>query len=95
MYRFVDRDIFMQFCGGGIGHKATCNWNKFLQHEGHGYDKAGSNESDWEEDVEGKDLKSEDNYIRLEVDKKQDGKGDEEDEEDRVITEDRMISIKQ
>ncbi|KAI9570935.1 hypothetical protein HD554DRAFT_2017729, partial [Boletus coccyginus] len=27
---FVDRDIFMQFRGGGIGHMVTREWDKFL-----------------------------------------------------------------
>lgn len=30
MNRFVDRDMFMRFRGGGIGHKATWDWNDFL-----------------------------------------------------------------
>ncbi|KAG2068887.1 hypothetical protein BDR04DRAFT_1023286, partial [Suillus decipiens] len=28
---FVDRDIFMRFCGGRIGHKAMQDWDDFLQ----------------------------------------------------------------
>jgi hypothetical protein len=31
IYRFVDRDIFMRFRGGGIGHKAMRDWDDFLQ----------------------------------------------------------------
>ncbi|KAH7890138.1 hypothetical protein F5I97DRAFT_1924654 [Phlebopus sp. FC_14] len=31
---FVDRDMFMRFQGGGIGHKVTRDWDKFLQREG-------------------------------------------------------------
>ncbi|KAG1835368.1 hypothetical protein DFJ58DRAFT_670404, partial [Suillus subalutaceus] len=27
---FIDRDMFMWFCGGGVGHKATRNWDEFL-----------------------------------------------------------------
>lgn len=33
-YRFVDRDMFMRFRGGGIGHKATRDWDQHLQKEG-------------------------------------------------------------
>lgn len=33
--RFVDRDMFMRFRGGGIGHKITRDWDEFLQQEGH------------------------------------------------------------
>jgi len=40
MHRFVDRDMFMWFHGGRIGHKAICNWDEFLLLEGHGHDKA-------------------------------------------------------
>jgi hypothetical protein len=92
MYRFVDRDIFMWFCGGRIGHKATHNWDKFLQLEGHGHDEA-SDDSDLEEDMED-DSNLEVDDIRLE--EGQDGKGDEDEEEeadnnndkDRVIADD-------
>ncbi|KAF8838869.1 hypothetical protein BDN67DRAFT_991113 [Paxillus ammoniavirescens] len=31
---FVDRDMFMRLCGGGIGREATRDWDEFLQHEG-------------------------------------------------------------
>ncbi|KIJ60802.1 hypothetical protein HYDPIDRAFT_116648 [Hydnomerulius pinastri MD-312] len=31
---FVDRDMFMRLRGGGIGHKATRDWDDFLQREG-------------------------------------------------------------
>ncbi|KAH7921017.1 hypothetical protein BV22DRAFT_1107414 [Leucogyrophana mollusca] len=31
---FVDRDMFMRFRGGGIGHKATRGWDDFLQNDG-------------------------------------------------------------
>ncbi|KIK93391.1 hypothetical protein PAXRUDRAFT_107608, partial [Paxillus rubicundulus Ve08.2h10] len=30
----VDCDMFIQLCSGGIRHKATCDWDEFLQHEG-------------------------------------------------------------
>ncbi|KIJ11398.1 hypothetical protein PAXINDRAFT_84549, partial [Paxillus involutus ATCC 200175] len=32
---FVDCDMFMQLHGGGIRHKATRDWDEFLQCEGH------------------------------------------------------------
>ncbi|KIK81664.1 hypothetical protein PAXRUDRAFT_155552 [Paxillus rubicundulus Ve08.2h10] len=31
----IYRDMFMHFQGGGIGHKTTHDWDKFLQQEGH------------------------------------------------------------
>ena len=31
--RFVDQDMFMQFCGLGPGHKATCSVTKVFQDE--------------------------------------------------------------
>ncbi|KAG2125107.1 hypothetical protein DEU56DRAFT_825868 [Suillus clintonianus] len=82
---FVDRDMFMRFRGGGVGHKATRDWDEFLQREGH--DEAGSNSSDSEEGVEGEGSESEDDDGGLEVDEEQDGQGD-EDVEDRVIADD-------
>lgn len=30
----MDRDMFMCFRGGGIGHKVTREWDEFLQHKG-------------------------------------------------------------
>lgn len=32
--RFVDRDMFMRFRGGGVGHKVTREWDDFLQNDG-------------------------------------------------------------
>ncbi|KAH7920814.1 hypothetical protein BV22DRAFT_980352, partial [Leucogyrophana mollusca] len=32
-YRFVDRDMFMRYRGGGIGHKATRHWDAMLQRD--------------------------------------------------------------
>jgi hypothetical protein len=75
--------MFMRFHGGGIGHKATQDWDEFLQRKGHRHDEAKSNDSDSNEDVDNLDLEAEDNDIELEVDKEHDGKGDED--EDRVI----------
>ncbi|KAG1855212.1 hypothetical protein DFJ58DRAFT_660000 [Suillus subalutaceus] len=43
-YRFIDRDIFMRFHGGGIGHKAMREWDEFLQ--------GGETESGAQEDSE-------------------------------------------
>ncbi|KAG2030236.1 hypothetical protein BDR03DRAFT_878828 [Suillus americanus] len=31
---FVDRDMFMRFRGGGVGHKVTREWNEFLRNDG-------------------------------------------------------------
>ncbi|KAG2030543.1 hypothetical protein BDR03DRAFT_843298, partial [Suillus americanus] len=31
IYRFIDRNIFMRFHGGRIGHKAMRDWDEFLQ----------------------------------------------------------------
>ena len=31
--RFVDRDMFMRLRGGGIGHKATCDWDDILRQD--------------------------------------------------------------
>jgi hypothetical protein len=32
--RFVDRDMFMRYRGGGVGHKVTRTWDEFLQSDG-------------------------------------------------------------
>ncbi|OJA15138.1 hypothetical protein AZE42_07562 [Rhizopogon vesiculosus] len=55
---FVDRDMFMRFRGGGIGHKATRDWDDILQHEGHGAEDVvrGDNE---DADRGGEDLEAE------------------------------------
>jgi hypothetical protein len=34
MNSFVDRDIFMRFRGGGVGHQVTREWDEFLRHDG-------------------------------------------------------------
>ncbi|KAG0703308.1 hypothetical protein DFH29DRAFT_998600 [Suillus ampliporus] len=31
---FVDRDMFMRFRGGGVGHKVTWEWDEFLRNDG-------------------------------------------------------------
>ncbi|KAG2154064.1 hypothetical protein DEU56DRAFT_952119 [Suillus clintonianus] len=31
---FVDRDMFMRFRGGGVGHKVTREWDEFLRNDG-------------------------------------------------------------
>jgi len=58
LFRFVDRDMFMRFRGGGIGHKATRDWDDILQHEGHGAEEVvrGDNE---DTDMGGEDLEAE------------------------------------
>ena len=33
---FIDRDMFMHFRGGAVGHTAMRDWDDFLQCEGHG-----------------------------------------------------------
>lgn len=33
-YSFVDRDMFMRYRGGGIGHKITRDWDDILHAEG-------------------------------------------------------------
>src|SRR6267154_3146610 len=34
MNRFVDRDMFMRFRGGGVSHQVTREWDEFLQNDG-------------------------------------------------------------
>jgi hypothetical protein len=84
IYRFVDRDMFMQFWGGGVGHKATRDWDEFLQSEGHEPNEVGDDSSDEENDEEEED--SEDEDIEADVNEEpEDSSSDEEDEEDIVI----------
>jgi hypothetical protein len=77
-YRFVDRDIFMRFRGGGIGHKAMQEWDKFLQ--------GGETESGAQEDSEmwgdESDLEDEGDMEDLEEEgTDEDEEGTDEDEE--------------
>ncbi|KAI6041105.1 hypothetical protein EDC04DRAFT_2893503 [Pisolithus marmoratus] len=63
---FVDRDMFMRFRGGVIGHKAMRDWDEFLQCEGHGVGgngQAHDNEDDHDEPYE--ELASEDEVDEL------------------------------
>ena len=70
-HSFVDRDMFMRFRGGGIGHKVTREWDEFLQREGR---KPPPND----EDVEPIDLQPEDSESELEDEIEQDGQGGDE-----------------
>ncbi|KIJ58068.1 hypothetical protein HYDPIDRAFT_103322 [Hydnomerulius pinastri MD-312] len=47
---FVDRDMFMRFRGGGIGHKATRDWDDILQRDGR--EAENSNMSEDDSDIE-------------------------------------------
>ncbi|KAG1856388.1 hypothetical protein DFJ58DRAFT_840899 [Suillus subalutaceus] len=83
---FVDRDMFMRFRGGGIGHKATRDWDDILQHEGHGAEEEEEGDP-LEEIADGvSDADAEEEQEDIEDDNG-DSESDEEegDDEDRVI----------
>ncbi|KAG2046039.1 hypothetical protein BDR06DRAFT_899875, partial [Suillus hirtellus] len=86
IYSFVDRDIFMQFCGGRIGHKATRDWDEILQLKQHGAEEAEAEEGDDAPDAAEEEEEWEDIEDDLDdVDKSDDEEEDDEDDEDRVI----------
>ena len=78
-YRFVDRDMFMRFRGGGIGHKVTRDWDDILQREGHGAEEAGQEVADMGE--EGSKAEEEDEELDddMAVDNNNDSDSDDED----------------
>jgi hypothetical protein len=82
IYSFVDRDMFMRFHGGGVGHKAMRDWDEFQQGEGHGGEEAEDEGLDSEEDIlemEG----SEDDLEDIQADiNEEDSSSDEEEEEE-------------
>ncbi|KAI6112660.1 hypothetical protein F5141DRAFT_1003094, partial [Pisolithus sp. B1] len=85
---FVDRDMFMRFRGGAVGHKAMRDWDEFLQREGHGVGGNGQ-AHDNEDDHDGpyEEVASEEDEVDELDDGSDDGKdeerpGDESEEED-------------
>jgi hypothetical protein len=88
MYRFVDRDMFMRFRGGGVGHKATRGWDEFLQREGHGHDNAGDDGSESEEDVEEDSELDDDLDTEVNAEAEEHDRSSDEDDEDIVIADD-------
>ncbi|KAG1831269.1 hypothetical protein EV424DRAFT_1573313 [Suillus variegatus] len=78
---FVDRDMFMQFRGGAVGHKAMQEWDNILQWEGHIVEDL---ESEADEDIEMEDEDSSDE----ELDEGDIEEGDESDEGDENEDED-------
>jgi hypothetical protein len=50
-YRFVDRDMFMRFRGGGVGHRATRQFDGLLQRERHTRTIGDDSSSNTSEDV--------------------------------------------
>ncbi|KAG2131926.1 hypothetical protein BD769DRAFT_1666403 [Suillus cothurnatus] len=88
------RDMFMCFCGGGIGHKITREWDEFLQHDGtpDQQDAAASDVKDL--DIEGAEGDLEEELVEFdkdqddrETDDEEEGDEEEDDENDpdRVI----------
>jgi len=95
MIRFVDRDMFMRFRGGGIGHKATWDWNDFLFSDaGKPVDNEGD-DSEMQEATDSEEFGQEAEPGEVEVadeDQGGDGDGDEvEDDEDNDEDEDEDI----
>jgi hypothetical protein len=80
--------MFMGYRGGGIGHKATQEWNDILQHEGHGAEEVvEADEGDLDIDV-GENHSEEEDVENLwddEGDGNDEGDGDDEDDEDCVL----------
>jgi hypothetical protein len=61
--RFVDRDMFMHYQGGGVGHKISHKWDGFLQSDG-----AQMMNEEAEEEEEGEIEADEDDPDRIEAD---------------------------
>jgi len=86
---FVDRDMFMRFRGGGIGHKGSRHWDKFLQSDG-----AKVRAEDEEDEEEGSDIADEGSddgeavqFDEVDEDEEQEGdveEGEEEENRDLV-----------
>jgi hypothetical protein len=51
--------MFMQYRGGGIGHKITCEWDEFLQSDGAWVVKEDGEEEGDGDDVEDRDEEEE------------------------------------
>ncbi|KAG2337034.1 hypothetical protein BDR05DRAFT_846153, partial [Suillus weaverae] len=57
---FVDKDMFMCYWGGSIGHKISRGWDKFLQADGAEVNEEDEEEDDEEEDTDEEDAKEDD-----------------------------------
>jgi len=78
--------MFMRYRGGGIGHKATQEWNDILQHEGHGAEEVvEADEGDLDIDVGENHLEEEDvgNLWDDKGDGNDEGDGDDKDGNDQ------------
>jgi hypothetical protein len=86
--RFVDRDMFMRFRGGAIGHKGMRDWDDVLQCEEHIAEDLNSEaDKDIEmEDEDGSDDKLDEGDVK-EGDKSDEGDENEDNDEDRIIAE--------
>jgi len=91
IYSFIDRDMFMRFHGGGVGHKATRDWDEFLQGEGHGGKEAEDEGLDSEEDIlemEGSEDDLEDIQADINEEDSSSDEEEEEEEEDALVADD-------
>jgi hypothetical protein len=82
LFRFVDRDMFMRFRGGAVGHKAMRGWDDILQQDGHVIEDL---DGEVEEDIEMDDEDSSDEELDeedIEGDESEDSDETDEDEEE-------------
>ncbi|KAG2078852.1 hypothetical protein BDR04DRAFT_1165576, partial [Suillus decipiens] len=82
---FVDRDIFMRYRGGGVGHKISREWDKFLQSDGAQVMDEEDEEQEEEDGEEGEGESEGEDEIEDEDDEGQDEDEDEgEEDPDRI-----------
>ncbi|KAG2129235.1 uncharacterized protein EDB93DRAFT_1256297 [Suillus bovinus] len=70
-YFYVNMDMFMQYRGGGIGHKISRRWDEFLQSDGPSMDhveEEGDRDENEEEEDEEEDENEEEEEDRIEAD---------------------------
>ncbi|KAG2068095.1 hypothetical protein BDR04DRAFT_1129368 [Suillus decipiens] len=93
--RFVDRDMFMRFRSGGVGHKVTREWDNFLQSDG-APANAPADDEEWDDvDMDARENGKEDGEEDGEEDEEdgkegEEGEEGEEDGEDEEDSDDRV-----
>jgi hypothetical protein len=93
LFGFMDRDMFMQFHGGAISHKAMWEWDNILQWEGHIVEDLNSeadkdikmkHENSSDEELDEGDIEEGDESDEGDENKDED---EDDDDEDRIISE--------
>ncbi|KAJ8595466.1 HAD-like protein [Rhizopogon salebrosus TDB-379] len=82
---FVDRDMFMRFRGGGVGHKVTREWDDFLQSDGAATKVEDSDDEDPDVDMDASE-NADENGVEddAELDENEE-EDDEEEDPDKVM----------